>query len=144
MPARSVDRRDPAAVPALAIRCGLAFVGAAVLAACTASLVHPGAADAQLAATRWPGTTVAQLEQGRAAYVANCSRCHALHVPEEYPASDWPALVDAMADRAKLGAADREAIVRFLVTTSARLRHEPLPAGAGEGSAAEPHPGDGQ
>ncbi len=144
MLARSIPRRDPAALSALVIRCGLALVGAAVLVACTASLVHPGPADGQLATGRWPGTTVAQLEQGRAAYVAHCSRCHALHVPEEYPASDWPALVDAMADRAQLGAADREAIVRFLVTTSARLRHEPMPPDVAETSAAEPHAGDGQ
>lgn len=97
------------------------------LAACGAALVHPGPADATLAAARWPGTTVAELEHGRALYVSRCSRCHALHVPEQYAAVRWPDLITRMAPRAKLSLDERAAITRFLVTTSARVRGEALP-----------------
>jgi hypothetical protein len=107
-----------------------------VLAACSAALVHPGPADAEVAARRWPGTTVTALEGGREIYVARCSRCHALHLPEEYPAASWPALVEAMSSKAKLSPEEQAEVTRFLVTTSARVRSEPLPPT--EGAAAAP------
>jgi hypothetical protein len=106
-----------------------------LLAACGAALVHPGPADAALAAGRWPGTTVPDLERARELYVARCSRCHALHVPEQYPAAAWPQLIARMAPKAKLSVEERSEITRFLVTTSARVRGEALPAREGQAEA---------
>ena len=103
-------------------------------AACGAALVHPGPADAELAATRWPGTTVPALEQARDLYVSRCSRCHALKVPEQYPAARWPDLIGRMEHKAKLTPEETAEITRFLVTTSARVRNEPLPDGGVAGA----------
>jgi len=100
---------------------------AGALVACAAALAHAELADAARAAQRWPGTTLADLERGREVYVARCSHCHVPRLPEAYPAAAWPALVAKMSNQAKLAPEDEQEITRFLVTTSARLRHEPMP-----------------
>jgi hypothetical protein len=104
----------------------LAVVLATLLPSCAAALVHAEPQDVALASGRWPGVTVESLEQDRAVYVVRCSRCHALHVPEEHAPGEWPELVSRMTPKAKLSSAEREAISRFLQTTSARLRGELL------------------
>ena len=93
----------------------------AVSAGC-ASLPHARPEDATRAADRWPGTSVATLETDRARYVAKCSGCHRLRLPEKYPAEKWTAYLDKMNDRAKLTPADREQILRYLVTMAGRGR----------------------
>ena len=114
------------------------LLGLAAMAACSAALIHPGPADAELAATRWPGTTLPELEQARALYVSRCSRCHSLKVPEQYPAARWPDLIGRMEHKAKLTPGETAEITRFLVTTSARVRNEPLPAVAEARARPEP------
>ncbi len=70
------------------------------------------------AQTRWPDATAQELEAGRQAYALKCSGCHSLHLPSEFTADEWHDEVEEMADKAKLSAADRERIERFLVATS--------------------------
>jgi hypothetical protein len=96
----------------------LLAAGLAVAAGCAAALRHPSPRDAELLAPRWPGTTVEDLERGRALYVRRCSSCHTLVLPEAHPPAKWPGLVDAMAKKARLGPGERDDVVRFLVAVA--------------------------
>jgi cytochrome c5 len=91
---------------------GLLVVG------CAASLRQPSARDAEALAPAWPGTTLADLERGRAVYVKRCSSCHALVLPAAHSPSRWPGLVDGMAEKARLRPGERDDLVRFLVAVA--------------------------
>lgn len=106
----------------------LAAVGLALgvlLSACGGALPQPGPKDVAWAAHRWPGTSVEDLRRGRAAYVQRCAACHNLALPAEHPPARWPKLVDNMRGRARLTSQERDAIVRYLMATSARARRPP-------------------
>ncbi len=110
-------RRRPLAVSILA------GAAALVLGACGASaVVHPTAKDAEWASAKWPGTTVDELETGRALYTSKCVGCHRLPDPNAKTPEQWPTVVDEMAERAKLTAADRDLMLRYLSSASERLR----------------------
>lgn len=55
------------------------------------------------------------LKAGRDLFVSRCIECHTLPPISRYPASAWPRLVDQMAKRADLKAAERDAIVAYIV-----------------------------
>jgi len=101
------------------LRFALPSVAVLGLAAC-ATLPHASALDVSLAEQRWPGTTVAQLEAGRQAYVARCSGCHNLHLPDEKAPEAWPETVAEMEKDAHLRPGERELIERYLVTMSTK------------------------
>ena len=92
----------------------------AFLAGCATPVPRPTQADVLRAAGSRPRTTLAELEHGRARYVSRCSNCHRPYPPSQYRPDAWHAQVDAMAERAKLGAEDRASIVLYLVTLSER------------------------
>lgn len=93
------------------------------VAACSAAAVPPVAStDARWASERWPGTTVAELSRGRDVVVSRCSGCHALPRPEVKSPDEWSSVLDEMAARAKLSAADRDLALRYLSAASQRLR----------------------
>ncbi len=99
-------------------RLAIVVLTAALAAACAAALRHAASADVTLVAPQWPGTTVEDLERGRRLYVRRCSSCHTLILPSAHAPDEWPVLVDAMAEKARLKPAQREDIVRFLVAVS--------------------------
>jgi mono/diheme cytochrome c family protein len=100
----------------------LAAAALAATLACAGALRRPGASDADAVASDWPGTTAADLARGRALYVRRCSACHTLVVPSAYPPEAWPALVQAMAERARLSPPQQQDVARLLV---ALARTEP-------------------
>ena len=106
-------------------RLAMVVLAAALAAACTAALRHASPADVALVATQWPGTTVADLERGRRLYVRRCSGCHTLILPAAHPPDDWPALVDTMAEKARLRPGERADVVRFLVAVASDEAHRP-------------------
>jgi mono/diheme cytochrome c family protein len=94
------------------------------IAACGGGLPRPTPVDATRAQTRFPGTTVADLDRGRSLYVQTCAGCHALKAPGTLPPEQWKGEVDEM--REKRGVAisdgDAELIVRYLWTASSDKR----------------------
>lgn len=60
-------------------------------------------------------TTVAELTQGRALFVARCASCHALPQPADYATNRWPKFVDEMAARAKLDGPEASAVLHYLL-----------------------------
>ncbi|HKW14377.1 MAG TPA: cytochrome c [Candidatus Krumholzibacteria bacterium] len=99
----------------------LAAAVAAVL-ACSAALDHPTPQDAEWAQREWPGTTVAQLAEGRALYVDKCSGCHNLHIPAEHSPEEWKGYVAYMTADAKITSEQAGSIARYLAAASARAR----------------------
>lgn len=79
----------------------------------------PVATDADAARSH---RDVAQLNAGRAQLIEHCSGCHQTPSPREHRASDWPAQVDDMAERAHLSDAQRIAITLYLTTVADRPR----------------------
>jgi hypothetical protein len=100
------------------IALGIVLGSGVAMAGCAGQLRAPTMADAARAGTRWPGTTVADLQQGQRKYGDRCSSCHALYSPEAYPAHKWQGFVEEMIDRAKLAPDDVRDIVRYLVVAA--------------------------
>lgn len=96
----------------------LAVLLSSVALACAAALRHATPEDVTLLAPRWPGTTLGDLERGRALFVRRCAGCHMLVLPESRAPEEWPGLVDGMAVRARLGPEQRRDVVRFLVAVA--------------------------
>jgi mono/diheme cytochrome c family protein len=96
---------------------------AAVLAlGCAGPILVPTGTDAVRASVAWPGTTVAELTEGRRLYLQRCSGCHALYRPEARAPSLWPKIVHAMTVRSRLTEATARDITRYLVVASGAPR----------------------
>lgn len=63
-----------------------------------------------------PTRATDQLAAGRQLFVRRCIECHSLPAINEHPASAWPALVSKMAGRAGLTAAEREAVLAYILS----------------------------
>ncbi len=72
-------------------------------------------AMAKAAQARWPDATVDQLTRGRILMGARCSECHGLADPASEPANEWPEIMRRMAKKAKLDAAQREDVLRYVL-----------------------------
>lgn len=107
-------RRIP--VRAFALPLGVLALG------CSTVVVHPSARDARWASEKWPGTTVAELEEGRSVFVARCAGCHNLPNPGSKSPEEWGNVVGEMATGARLTAADQDLVLRYLSVASERLR----------------------
>jgi cytochrome c1 len=78
----------------------------------------PGPADAALAATKFPGTTLAQLQEGQTLYKANCVRCHELIPPKARTEAIWREVTPPMAQKARIDATTEAKILAYVVTMS--------------------------
>jgi hypothetical protein len=68
------------------------------------------------AAKRFPGTTEAQVAQGRALMVAHCGECHGMPAIDSEPAQEWAdEILPEMAKKAKLNADETAALTRFVL-----------------------------
>src|SRR5437868_9752221 len=83
---------------------------------CASVLPRGSALDLSRAKARYPQASLESLEAGRHAYALRCSGCHALHLPSEKRADEWPARVAEMERDAHLAPGERELIVQYLVT----------------------------
>ncbi len=78
----------------------------------------PGAvspAEVSAATTKWPDASEAQLTTGREAFVARCNHCHGYPDLASVPDDKWPAVMDRMGKNASLDAAQKEAVLRFIL-----------------------------
>jgi hypothetical protein len=100
----------------------LAFVGvgAAVAAACGAAFVAPDVSPelVQIGQSQAAGTTQASLQEGHDLFLASCGKggfCHKLPTPKSRTAERWPQILDKMAPKAGLTAAERDSVQRFIL-----------------------------
>jgi len=104
----------------------LVVLAAVVLAAAGAwlgcmpsSTPPPEHADVERVRSRFPDTTLAELETGRRLYLSRCTSCHAPVAPSSVPAERWPLEVREMSERARLGQ-DERSVVKYLVAQALR------------------------
>jgi mono/diheme cytochrome c family protein len=64
------------------------------------------------------GVTIAQLRHGRELFASRCIECHTLPVVTEHSASEWPQLIDEMAGRANLKAAERREVLAYVLAAA--------------------------
>src|SRR5579872_2715819 len=60
--------------------------------------------DADRAMQKFPGTTLADLTQGKSLYEQNCQRCHDLKKPESENESEWRGIMPHMSRKAHIDA----------------------------------------
>ena len=60
------------------------------------------------------------LREGRSLFVSRCIECHTLPIIWYYRPSDWPGIIDEMAERSSLKAAERDAIVAYILAVRAQ------------------------
>ena len=65
--------------------------------------------------------TEQKLTFGRSLFVQRCIQCHALPEIRAHSAEDWPKLISEMADRAKLKAKEKEAVLAYLLAARSTL-----------------------
>lgn len=97
----------------------------AAISGCSAVAV-PTQRDASYAAKQWPGTTLAELEQGRALFVQTCAGCHSLKDPASHSPAEWQMEVQQMRGKKGVHLDDHQAelIVRYLSTIGSRREHQ--------------------
>ena len=60
----------------------------------------------------------ATLTTGRSLFVSRCAHCHALPVIAEHTAEKWPGIVAKMEKRAGLQAAEKNAVLSYILAAS--------------------------
>ncbi len=103
----------------------LGVLAPALLPLACASLPVPTAESASWASRQWPGMTLESLQAGRRRYVENCAACHNLHLPSEFPPACWESILEKMQPRAHIDDAQKDLILRYLVTAAARTTAGP-------------------
>ena len=77
-------------------------------------------ADGARAASKYPGASLATLQQGKTMYEENCSKCHGLKSPTAYNEEQWGKHVKRMAPKARIDNATEELILQYVVTMSGK------------------------
>ena len=97
----------------------------ATVAACThkaapaASVEKKQTETEQKVVVQAPVTNGAQIVDGGKIYEARCGKCHELHKPDEFTASEWPDILRSMAPKAKLNQSMKEMVMAY-VTANAK------------------------
>jgi cytochrome c5 len=104
-----------------------AFIFAtALLTACTAAkLMTPAQSDVDRVATKYPGYTLADLNQGKSLFEQTCSQCHKLKDPTSRNEDKWKEIVPQMINKLDkkegkqvIDDKQQELILQYLVTMS--------------------------
>ena len=87
-----------------------------VLAACAVQkMPTPSQANADRAAKRFPGVTLAELKM---LYEQTCGKCHELYKPETRTEMEWMKIVPAMAQKARIDEVTQSYIQKYTVAMS--------------------------
>ena len=62
-----------------------------------------------------PNVDFGVVEKGRRLFAERCLECHSLPPVWRYDTEEWPRIVNAMAHRAALNPAEREAILAYIL-----------------------------
>lgn len=85
----------------------------------------PTQADADRGAAKFPGYTLAELNEGKALYESNCGTCHALKKPSSESEAEWRRIVPIMVGKVNknkqvLNDHSQDLILRYVITMSKR------------------------
>ena len=98
------------------------YLGFAILAACTAGKKAESAgmtqADADRAAAKFPGATLASLKDGQMKYEENCGKCHGLKSVSWGDEKAWREIIPPMSEKAGIDGNTQDLITQYLVTAA--------------------------
>jgi len=78
--------------------------------------IAPSQTDATRAAQQFPGTTLADLEQGKSIFEQSCNKCHSLKKPFTKDAETIKQVLPKMAKRAKIDSKQEDLVLKYLLT----------------------------
>lgn len=88
-----------------------------VLVACAAyKPMIPAQTDADRAAQKFPGTTLAELNEGKAIFEGNCNKCHSLKKPFKKTEEEVRNVLPKMAKKAKIDSKQEDLVLKYLLT----------------------------
>lgn len=90
--------------------------------ACSATVLKPTQSDADRGASKFPGMTLAELNEGKTLYEGNCGKCHELKKPAALDEAGWRKIVPVMAGEAKIDGRSEQLVLQYVVTMSAATR----------------------
>jgi cytochrome c5 len=97
----------------------LIVVSITLLVACASyKPIVPVQSDADRAANKIPGTTLADLNQGKAIFEDKCHKCHSLKKPFSKSEKDIEDAMPKMAKRAKIDSQQEDLVLKYLLTMS--------------------------
>ncbi len=84
-------------------------------------LTTPSQADVDRVSAMYPTYTLAELNEGKALYLAKCSTCHGIKNPQSKTAEQWKSIVPKMTKKANkkevnIDPKTQEAILKFVTT----------------------------
>lgn len=80
----------------------------ALVYSCSSALYEPELKDVKDEAL------LAELKEGRKAYVEKCGSCHNLYLPEKFSKSKWETELDEMQKRANLSNKEKASILKYV------------------------------
>lgn len=99
---------------------------ACLLASCELTNYVPPVTS-QMAAKKGQHVDLTVLREGRMLFGHRCIECHTMPALWRYSADDWPQIVESMSHRASLKAAERDAIVAYVLAVRTSAAHSPHP-----------------
>ncbi len=96
-----------------------------LLAGCaTVKLITPTQADVDRVLSKYPGYSLAELNEGKMNFEHRCTQCHKLKNPASRTEEQWNKIVPRMVQKANkksevIDAKTKDSILRYLVTMSA-------------------------
>lgn len=88
-----------------------------VLFACASfTLIAPSQSDVERAAQKYPGITLADLNQGKDIFDKSCGRCHSKKKSFAVSEETLISVLPAMAKKAKLDKTQEDMVLKYLIT----------------------------
>jgi len=101
------------------------FILSVIFLTSCAKVLTPKQSDVQVGTAKFPGLTLAQLDEGRTLFKHRCTQCHLAKNPTSRDEEEWRDIVPKMAAKAekkthkkKIPPADQELILKYLITMS--------------------------
>jgi len=101
----------------------LVYASLIIIAACSPKVVPISSSDVERGASKYAGTTLATLTEGKTLYEANCAACHPLKSPSSKDETGWNQIVPNMVQQVNkkegkqvLDAQKEQLILKYLVT----------------------------
>ena len=94
-----------------------------IITACSVKLMTPIQSDVDRVSHKFPGYSLAELEQGKANYENKCTMCHGLKNPKSESEEEWRKIVPNMVKAANkktetIDPKTEESILKYVITMS--------------------------
>lgn len=71
-----------------------------------------------VAKTKFENATIEQLNAGHDLYFGTCTNCHKAKPITRFPTENWPAIVDDMANKARISDTEKQAVLQYVTAVS--------------------------